>query len=149
MSISKRYPIKLVETIAKSLRIDKVSLLLANEGKGSYNLEASVGLDFEHPERILLSRDGPLIKLLQSRKEPIVKEELEWVPVGPETPQTIETMGKLGAEISLPIISKEKLIGILNLGHKADKSLYSDEDLELLSTLWQSGGDRHRKRPAI
>ena len=126
---------KLVETIAKSLRIDKVSLLLANEGKGSYNLEASVGLDFEHPERILLSRDGPLIKILQSRKEPIVKEELEWVPVGPETLQTIETMGKLGAEISLPIISKEKLIGILNLGHKADKSLYSDEDLELLSTL--------------
>ena len=126
---------KLVETVAKSLRIDKVSLLLANEGKGSYNLEASVGLDFEHPERILLSRDGPLIKLLQSRKEPIVKEELEWVPVGPETPQTIETMGKLGAEISLPIISKEKLIGILNLGHKADRSLYSDEDLELLSTL--------------
>jgi hypothetical protein len=126
---------KLVETIGKSLRIDKVSLLLSNEGKGSYNLEASVGLDFEHPERILLSREGPLIKLLQSRKEPIVKEELEWVPVGPETPQTIETMGKLGAEISLPIISKEKLIGILNLGHKEDKSLYSDEDLELLSTL--------------
>jgi two-component system NtrC family sensor kinase len=72
---------------------------------------------------------------LQSRKEPMVKEELEWVPVGPETPQTIEMMGKLGAEISLPIISKEKLIGILNLGHKEDKSLYSNEDLELLSTL--------------
>ncbi|MGZ8485760.1 MAG: ATP-binding protein [Candidatus Binatia bacterium] len=131
----KALSVKLVETIGKSLRIGKVSLLLSNEGKGSYNLEASFGLDFEHPERILLSRDGPLIKLLQSRKEPIVKEELEWVPVGPETPQTIETMGKLGAEISLPIISKEKLIGILNLGHKEDKSLYSDEDLELLSTL--------------
>ena len=126
---------KLVQTIGKSLRIEKVSLLLSNEAKGSYNLEASVGLDFEHPERILLSRDGPLIKLLRQRKEPMVKEELEWVPVGPETPQTIETMDKLGAEISLPIISKEKLIGILNLGHKEDKSLYSDEDLELLSTL--------------
>jgi signal transduction histidine kinase len=131
----KALSVKLVDTIGKSLRIDKVSLLLSNEGKGSYNLEASVGLDFDHPERILLSRDGPLIKILQSRKEPIVKEELEWVPVGPETLQTIETMDKLGAEISLPIISKEKLIGILNLGHKEDKSLYSDEDLELLSTL--------------
>lgn len=126
---------KLVQTIGKSLQIEKVSLLLSNEAKGSYNLEASIGLDFESPERILLSRDGPLIKLLQSRKEPMVKEELEWVPVGPETPQTIEMMGKLGAEISLPIISKEKLIGILNLGHKEDKSLYSNEDLELLSTL--------------
>ena len=126
---------KLVQTIGKSLRIEKVSLLLSNEATGSYNLESSVGLEFEHPERITMSREGPLIKLLQRRKEPIVKEELEWVPVGPETPQTIETMGKLGAEISLPIISKEKLIGILNLGHKEDKSLYSNEDLELLSTL--------------
>jgi two-component system, NtrC family, sensor kinase len=126
---------KLVQTIGKSLRIEKVSLLLSNESKGSYNLEASVGLEFEHPERILLSRDGPLIKLLRQRREPMVKEELEWVPVGPETPQTIETMDILGAEISLPIISKDKLIGILNLGLKEDKSLYSDEDLELLSTL--------------
>lgn len=126
---------KLVQTIGKSLRIEKVSLLLSNESKGNYNLESSVGLDFEHPERIAMSREGPLVKLLQRRKEPIVKEELEWVPVGPETPQTIETMDKLGAEISLPIISKDKLIGILNLGHKEDKSLYSNEDLELLSTL--------------
>jgi two-component system NtrC family sensor kinase len=126
---------KLVQTIGKSLGIEKVSLLLKNESKGSYELEACVGLSFENTERILLSSDGPLIRLLESRRDPIVKEELEWIPVGPETPQTIDTMAKLGAEISLPIISKERLVGILNLGHKEDKSLYSDEDLELLSTL--------------
>ena len=44
-------------------------------------------------------------------------------------------MGELDAEISVPIISKEKLIGILNLGHKEEKEIYSSEDLELLSTL--------------
>ena len=86
-------------------------------------------------DQVLLPKESPLVQLLRGRREPIVKEELEWVPVGPETPQTINTMGKLGAEISLPIISKGKLIGILNLGHKEDKTLYSNEDLELLSTL--------------
>jgi two-component system, NtrC family, sensor kinase len=35
----------------------------------------------------------------------------------------------------LPIISKDRLIGILNLGQKEDKTIYSNEDLELLSTL--------------
>lgn len=125
----------LIRTIGKSLGIAKVSLLLNSDAKGSYNLEASLGLDLLQPDRVLLSREGPLIKLLQRRREPIVKEELEWVPVGPETPQTVETMARLGAEISLPIISKDKLIGILNLGHKDDKTLYSNEDLELLSTL--------------
>src|SRR5207344_3365463 len=41
----------------------------------------------------------------------------------------------LDAEISVPIISKQKLIGFLNLGHKEGKEIYSSEDLELLSTL--------------
>lgn len=123
----------LVKTIGKSLAIEKVSLLLNQESK--FTLEASVGLDLKDAERIFLPKESPLIKLIQNRREAIVKEELEWVPVGPETPQTIETMSKLGAEISLPIISKDKLIGILNLGHKEDRTLYSDEDLELLSTL--------------
>jgi two-component system NtrC family sensor kinase len=125
----------LVRTIGKALAIEKVSLLLNNESKGRYNLEASVGLVLDQSETVFLSKDGPLVKLLQRRKEPIVREELEWVPIGPETSQTVETMAKLAAEISLPIISKDKLIGILNLGHKDDKTLYSNEDLELLSTL--------------
>jgi two-component system NtrC family sensor kinase len=125
----------LVHTIGKSLGIEKVSLLLDSAANGKYDLEASVGMDFDQSERVFLSREGPLMKLLQWRREPVVKEELEWIPVGPETPQTVETMTKLGAEISLPIMSKDRLIGVLNLGHKEDRTLYSNEDLELLSTL--------------
>jgi signal transduction histidine kinase len=125
----------LVRTIGKSLGIEKVSLLLSDDIKSKYSIQATLGLAFDRPDEIFLSRGSPLIQLLQRRKEPIVKEELEWIPVGPETPQTVETMDKLGAEISLPIISKDQLIGILNLGHKDDKTLYSNEDIELLSTL--------------
>ena len=69
--------------------------------------------------------------------------------VRPETSQTIQTMSKLGAEISLPIISKDKLIGILNLGHKEDKTIYSNEDLELLINAHQSSRDRNRERAPI
>jgi signal transduction histidine kinase len=125
----------LVRTIGSALAIDKVSLLLSRDNKASYNLEAMVGLEFDRPEEVYLPIGSPLIQLLQRRKSPIVKEELEWIPVGPETPQTVETMAKLGAAISLPIISKERLIGVLNLGHKEDKTIYSHEDIELLSTL--------------
>ncbi|HZH81534.1 MAG TPA: ATP-binding protein [Phototrophicaceae bacterium] len=125
----------LVRTIGKSLGIEKVSLLLKSGANGSYYLEASVGLDFDRTDSVSLSDQGPLVELLQRRREPIIKEELEWVPLGLQMPQTVEVMGMLGAEISLPILSKGKLIGILNLGHKEDKTIYSDEDLELLSTL--------------
>jgi len=125
----------LVRTVGKSLGIEKVSLLLNSHPSANYQLEASVGLDFGKSDVVVLPHQSPLVDLLQNRREAIVKEELEWVPVGPQTPQTIEIMGKLGAEISLPIVSKDKLIGILNLGHKEDKTIYSNEDLELLSTL--------------
>jgi two-component system, NtrC family, sensor kinase len=125
----------LVHTVGKSLEIEKVSLLLRHDSKPYYTLEASMGLEVEGGGPILLPSQGPLIQVLERRREPIVKEELEWLPVGPGTPQTIETMSKLEAEISLPIVSKQRLIGILNLGHKEDRTLYSNEDLELLSTL--------------
>jgi two-component system nitrogen regulation sensor histidine kinase GlnL len=125
----------LVRTIGKSLGIDKVSLLLNDEVKGRHLLVASSGLDFNHLDEVFLPSASPLIQILQRRCEPIVKEELEWVPVGPETLQTVETMAKLGSEISLPIISKKKLIGILNLGQKEDQAIYSTDDLELLTTL--------------
>ena len=125
----------LVHTIGNALGVEKVSLLLNNDLKRAYELEASVGLNFEHSGAILLASESPWIQEIQRRHGPIVKEDLEWIPLGPGTPQTIETMKVLGAEISLPIFSKGKLIGILNLGHKEDKTIYSDEDLELLSTL--------------
>ena len=125
----------LVHTVGKSLEIEKVSLLLRSESKPYYTLEASTGLRIDEAGAIFLPTEGPLIQLLERRREPIVKEELEWLPLGPGTPQTIETMSKLEAEISLPIVSKQKLVGVLNLGHKEDKTLYSNEDLELLSTL--------------
>jgi signal transduction histidine kinase len=64
----------------------------------------------------------------------VIQEE-QMVRDIPNAMQTGQRMSELNAEVSLPIISKEKLIGILNLGHKAGKQIYSNEDLELLSTL--------------
>jgi len=125
----------LVHTIGSALEVEKVSLLLNNDSKRAYELEAAVGLNFDHPRAILLASESPWIQEIRRRRVPLVKEDLEWIPLGPGTSQTIETMEALGAEISLPILSKGKLIGILNLGHKEDKTIYSDEDLELLSTL--------------
>jgi GAF domain-containing protein len=54
---------------------------------------------------------------------------------GSRESKAAEVMGHMESEISVPIVSKQKLIGILNLGRKEDKEIYSTEDLELLSTL--------------
>ncbi len=44
-------------------------------------------------------------------------------------------MSLLDAEVSIPFISKGQLVGMMNLGYKFTKDIYSYEDIELLSTL--------------
>lgn len=125
----------LVKTVGRALGVEKASLYLVDEAKGSYNLNAKVGLGADQYLETALLRDDPLIRRLQKSREGVVKEELEMARDDPARRLTAERMGQLDAEISVPIVSKQKLIGILNLGHKEGREIYSNEDLELLSTL--------------
>jgi signal transduction histidine kinase len=126
---------RLVKTVARALGSEKASLYLLDESKDTYNLKTRVGIDKELYEENILPRDDAVVRILQSRREGVVKEEIEIAREDAESLRAAERMGELDAEISVPIISKEKLIGILNLGHKEGKEIYSDEDIEVLSTL--------------
>ena len=103
--------------------------------KGTYNSVAWRGTDDENSKVTLMTKQDPVIEWLSEHPEPTVKEELEMARDGAAKDRTAARMGQLDAEISLPIVSKEKIIGVLNLGHKEGKEIYSSEDLELLSTL--------------
>jgi two-component system NtrC family sensor kinase len=124
----------LVKTVSRALGTETASLYLLDEAKGVYNLKANIGNDREYVPAVL-SKNDSLIECLTRSQEGIVKEELEMAQDKLSGPQVAEKMSELEAEISVPITSKEKLIGILNLGHKEQKDIYSGEDLELLSTL--------------
>jgi signal transduction histidine kinase len=125
----------LVRTVSRALGTENASLYLLDETKGVYNLKVNIGLEKEHCLQALLLKSDPLIQHLTSGQEGIVKEELEMAQDEIFGLQVAEKMGKLDAEISVPIISKQKLIGFLNLGHKEGREIYSSEELELLSTL--------------
>jgi two-component system NtrC family sensor kinase len=125
----------LVKTVSRALRTGTSSLYLLDEAKGVYNLKANIGREKELYPKALALRSDPLIQRLNGTQEGIVKEELEMAQDESSGLQVAEKMGELEAEVSVPITSKDKLIGILNLGHKEEKEIYSSEDLELLSTL--------------
>jgi signal transduction histidine kinase len=124
-----------VHTVGAAMGIEKASLFLSDEIKGSFGLRASIGLDLDQSEGSMLLRDDPLVQRLTTRPEVLVREELEMARDGREEKEVASRMGQLEAEITFPLVSKEKLIGILNLGHKEGKKMYSHEDLEVLSTL--------------
>jgi two-component system NtrC family sensor kinase len=125
----------LVHTIGRALGVEKASLFLVDDVKGFFELKATIGLDLDEFKELVLSRDDFLVQRLTRNPEPIVREEMEMTRNGSESGAIVERMRQLVAAISLPIVSKDRLIGILNLGHKDGREMYSAEDLELLSTL--------------
>jgi signal transduction histidine kinase len=68
-------------------------------------------------------------------KEIIIREELVKGGDIPDLNAVTQIMSQLEAEVSIPLISKGQLIGMINLSHKFNKDIYSHEDIELLSTL--------------
>jgi two-component system NtrC family sensor kinase len=125
----------LVRTVSRGLGTDKASLYLLDDTKGTYSLGANVGFEAEQSPLPAVSKSDPLIQLLVKNRDGVVREELEMMRSEVAFLQAAETMGQVQAETSVPIMSKGKLIGVLNLGHKEGREIYSTEDLELLSTL--------------
>jgi signal transduction histidine kinase len=123
-----------IETIAQTMGVEKASLFLWNEEKGSYSLFESKNMKMtgSTPQ---LSKNDPLPRYLQKSREIIIREELAKRANIPELNDVSNGMSSLEAEVSIPFISKGQLIGMINLSHKFNKDIYSHEDIELLSTL--------------
>ena len=125
---------KIIETITQTMGVEKASLFLVSEEKGEYNLcetkNVKITTATEH-----LSKDDPLPQYLQKIGEIIIREELAKRVDIPVINHVVNEMSLLEAEVSIPLIWKEQLIGMINLSHKFNRDIYSNEDIELLGTL--------------
>ncbi len=127
-SLSKR----VIETITQTMGVENASLFLLNEEKEGYYLFESKNIKIDSS---LLPKGDPLPQYLQKVGEIIIREELVKQDNIPELKNVVDKMSLLEAEVSIPLISKGQLVGMINLSHKFNKDIYSHEDIELLSTL--------------
>ncbi|MDI7259357.1 MAG: ATP-binding protein [Thermodesulfobacteriota bacterium] len=125
---------RIVETITQTMGVEKASLFLFNEEKRGYDLFESKNVNMASSSPFL-SKTAPLPHYLQKIGEIVVKEELAKGRHILELDQVVNQMSLLEAEVSIPLILKGHLIGIINLNHKLNKDIYSHEDIELLTTL--------------
>jgi len=129
-SLSKR----IIETITQTMGVGKASLFLWDEEKVGYSLFESKNIKIS-ASAPLLPKSDPLPHYLQKIGEIVIREELAKGANIPELNDLIKKMSFLEAEVSIPLISKGQLVGMINLGYKFNKDIYSHEDIELLSTL--------------
>jgi signal transduction histidine kinase len=124
----------IVNTTTEAMDVDRASIFILDEEKDAYNLCDAKGIN-EATVSTSYKKDDAFFKRIEQRGDILIREELERFDDNPDAQTTAQMMQKMGAEISIPLIAKNRLIGLLNLGIKGSKKMYTHEDLELLDTL--------------
>lgn len=129
------------------VRLDYVGVLVWDNHTKKFVLHSS----FTHaknkdkiPTGLTLSQDNPLIVELLRKRKPVVYSELKYSLDIETTPseergflsKITSQMQRLGAEVAIPCFCEDKLLALINIGHKLNlNDIVTLEDLELFSSL--------------
>ncbi|WP_447987446.1 ATP-binding protein [Nitrospira sp. Nam74] len=122
----------IVLSLAKTLEAKTASLYLMNNQKMGYVCVSSHGLAKRHHGLAFKTGDVLPQWLSQSRRA-LVRDDLEPVAESSVPNSLVMVLDELEADVCLPLINKERLIGFCTLGSRTRS--YSDGDIELLETL--------------
>jgi len=122
----------IIETIVKTMQIDRAALLLRKD-KG-FTVVKLIG--FEKKNGLSLVQDDVLTEHLEKNQKALVYEELGFIGLD----NLKDNMKQIRADLVLPLIFKDKLIGLIILGSKISRDAYTKEDIELLETLARQAG---------
>jgi signal transduction histidine kinase len=135
----KRLSSLIVDTLIKTMQLDRTVVLMREES-GHYAILRNIG--FKEENGISLVKDNFLTKYLERTRKSLVYEELFLVQketVFKKEKENLErlqkNMKKIEANLCLPLFREDKIIGVIVLGKKISGDPYSQEDIELLTTL--------------
>jgi len=129
---------EIVQTLARAIGTTVASLYLLDKEKDVHTCVSSYGWDGESPPKEQKRVQEGLAKHLAKSQIILVREEFELAGHGRLGRPILETLEVMRAELCIPLINKDCLIGFCNLGHRAGHQMYSHADLDLLSMLAQN-----------
>lgn len=120
-----------VDKLSDTVKIKSSAVLLFNTDRQRFDVAASQNL--RDPSVSLLKPDE-MVEFLEHTRGYFLKKEFAekriYVP-----PQVEEMIGRLNAELLIPMILQDKMIGILSLGKKKSDEDYTQDDLDILLPL--------------
>ncbi len=128
---------EIVHTLTSTMGTSTTSLYVLDSEKHVYTLTAAEPDHAPSPLPPTIKRETPLPSALSKARAPMLREELaEQASVVPR-PGVVEAMASLNADACFPLTNKDRLIGFICLGARTDGTIYSSDDLSLLTTLSQ------------
>jgi len=137
----------IVDSIKQTMQLDRAGVLLIDPQSKPIHYQIAKVIGFNEQNGISLVQDNFLTKYLEKNQKPLVRDELALIARDVEDPKEKTGFEKLNshmkqieASLCLPLLSNRQLIGIIVLGAKLSNDAYTEEDLELLSTLSYQAG---------
>jgi signal transduction histidine kinase len=127
---------EIVQTLARVMNITTASVFVLYKDQGIYALAARYGTGETDRSAEVIQMDSELTRELMKAQTALVQEEVAYDHEG-ASPQVLETLRALDAEVCIPLLNKDRLVGFCNLGQRANQGMYSSEELGLLRTLAQ------------
>jgi len=131
-----------VDTIRTTMNLNRSGVLLLENSIQSIKYQIAKVVGFDEHNGISLVQDSFLTQYLDKTQKPLVREELDFLSEQVKNEAEKQSflslrnhMNKIEASICLPLISQNKLVGIIVLGSKISGDAYTSEDLNLLTSL--------------
>ncbi len=130
-----------IEMICEALDVQKGTLFLVDrlepeKDPPNWYLRAVEGTSTTLPDLDFLPAHSPITKVLAEEKRPLTQSELEFIPKFQTIPENVMAwIRSLAVEALVPIHTEDEWIGLFALSQKSSGASFSDDELELLSTV--------------
>ena len=126
----------ILTTLKRVLNIQTVSIFLLDNEKNVYTLSSADGAGIEALQSLRISAADEFPHYLRCSHALLIRAEGNGS--AQISPPILHMIDAMGSHVCLPLINKDRLIGFINLGLRADGRAYSQNDLHLLTTLAQN-----------
>ena len=124
----------ILDKITATMHVKKAAFLLKQEGKGGLRLVAQRGLD-QHAD-MRLRQDQPLVEWFREHESDLIRQDLEVLPQFKALwSREREVLQEIEAELYVPLLLRDELIGMLILGPKLSETAYTVDERRVLLTL--------------
>ena len=132
---------RMLPAITSALSISRVKLLFQNIGSGNFTTEYSYPEKTSNNDEQVFVHDNPIITWLQKETNPLNLKHIENITQfdGLWQPER-DLLASSDIELLFPIKSRGELIGILALGDKKNGKTYSQEDIEMITSMAGKAG---------
>jgi len=125
--------------IKEFIPVEKLFLVIFDQESGKFKVINSIGFEEDKIKKVFFLSTGPLAKWLKVNKThfhiPEQAGVLQFL-----TNKEKEQLKNLNIELCFPLVSMNRLIGIIFIGPKAEKRKFTKQELAIISTLTPQAG---------